>query len=73
MSKRCLVNGANGHLGNTSVRALLRQGYRVRAGVRDVRNLAPFAGLDCEVVHAEALDEAAMHKALQGVDVLFSQ
>ncbi|NER62764.1 NAD(P)H-binding protein [Pseudomonas sp. MAFF212427] len=71
MSKLCLVTGANGHLGNTLVRTLLRQGYRVRAGVRDVRNLAPFAGLDCEVVYAEALDQAAMFKALQGVDVLF--
>lgn len=38
------------------VRALLSQGYRVRAGVRDIDNTAPFAGLDCELVYAELLD-----------------
>ncbi|MEO4017839.1 NmrA family NAD(P)-binding protein, partial [Pseudomonas rossensis] len=40
MSQLCLVTGANGHLGNTLVRALLDQGYRVRAGVRDVNDSA---------------------------------
>ena len=70
MSALCLVTGANGHLGNTLVRALLDQGYRVRAGVRDITRTAPFAGLDCQLVYAELQDEAAMLKALDGVDVL---
>ncbi|NYS35726.1 NmrA family NAD(P)-binding protein, partial [Streptococcus danieliae] len=34
----CLVTGANGHLGNTLVRELLKQGHTVRAGVRDINN-----------------------------------
>lgn len=67
----CLVTGANGHLGNTLVRTLLEQGHRVRAGVRDIHNRAPFAGLDCELVYAELLDEPAMLNALDGVEVLF--
>lgn len=71
MSKLCLVTGANGHLGNTLVRALLDQGYRVRAGVRDMSNVAPFAGLDCELVYAELRDEPALIEAMAGVDVLF--
>lgn len=71
MSTLCLVTGANGHLGNTLVRALLAQGYRVRAGVRDISRTAPFAGLDCERVYAPLLDEAALLKAMEGVDVLF--
>lgn len=67
----CLVTGANGHLGNTLVRELLKQGHTVRAGVRDVSNRAPFAGLACELVYAELLDEPALLKALDGVEVLF--
>ena len=59
MSQLCLVTGANGHLGNTLVRALLDQGYRVRVGVRDVNESAAFEGLDCERVYAELLDETA--------------
>jgi dihydroflavonol-4-reductase len=71
MSNLCLVTGANGHLGNTLVRALLERGARVRAGVRDLDNRAPFAGLPCELVYAELQDKAAMRKALEGVDVLY--
>ncbi|MHA6196104.1 NAD-dependent epimerase/dehydratase family protein [Pseudomonas wadenswilerensis] len=71
MSKLCLVTGANGHLGNTLVRALLAEGYRVRAGVRDTSDTEPFAGLDCQRVYVELLDEAALDRALDGVEVLF--
>lgn len=67
----CLVTGANGHLGNTLVRTLLKHGHRVRAGVRDVSQTAPFAGLECELVYAELQDETALLKALEGVEVLF--
>ncbi len=67
----CLVTGANGHLGNTLVRLLLEQGHSVRAGVRDISQRASFTGLACEVVYAELLDEPALLKALEGVEVLF--
>lgn len=71
MGALCLVTGANGHLGNNLVRALLEQGYRVRVGVRDLANEQPFEGLDCERVYAELEDKAAMLKALEGVEVLY--
>ncbi|HDS1816323.1 3 beta-hydroxysteroid dehydrogenase/Delta 5--_4-isomerase [compost metagenome] len=71
MSKLCLVTGANGHLGNTLVRALLDQGYRVRAGVRDTSRTEPFDGLDCELVYAELQDEPSLLKAMTGVEILF--
>ena len=71
MSNLCLVTGANGHLGNTLVRALLERGERVRAGVRDLDNHVPFVGLSCELVYAELQEKAAMLKALEGVDVLY--
>ena len=34
-TKKVLVTGANGHVGNNLVKALLERGYRVRASVRD--------------------------------------
>lgn len=71
MGDVCLVTGANGHLGNTLVRALLAEGHTVRAGVRDLNNTAPFKGLNCSMVYAELQDKAAMLKALEGVDVLY--
>lgn len=71
MEKLSLVTGANGHLGNTLVRALLARGERVRAGVRDPKNRSAFAGLDCELVYAELQDKAALAKALHNVDVLY--
>ncbi|WPC05223.1 NAD-dependent epimerase/dehydratase family protein [Pseudomonas benzenivorans] len=71
MGQLNLVTGANGHLGNTLVRALLTRGERVRAGVRDIDNPAPFVGLDCDRVYAELQDKAALRKALEGVDVLY--
>lgn len=69
--KLSLVTGANGHLGNTLVRALLARGERVRAGVRDVSDRSAFTGLDCELVYAELQDRQALLQALRGVEVLY--
>jgi len=66
-----LVTGANGHLGNTLVRALLGRGYAVRAGVRRLEDKAPLEGLCCERVRLELLDADSLRKALTGVDVLY--
>lgn len=71
MSNVCLVTGANGHLGNNLVRALLDRKWTVRAGVRNLENTQPFVDLDCELVYAELQDKEAMVNALKGVDVLF--
>jgi len=71
MSKLSLVTGANGHLGNNLVRALLDKGVKVRASVRKPENKIPFAGLDCELVYADLLDKNSLEKALEGVDTLY--
>ncbi|MDF3160638.1 NAD-dependent epimerase/dehydratase family protein [Pseudomonas proteolytica] len=71
MSTLSMVTGANGHLGNTLVRALIARGQRVRAGVRDPDRSAALAGLDCQVVRAELQDPQSLRQALQGVDVLY--
>jgi dihydroflavonol-4-reductase len=66
-----LVTGANGHLGNTLVRALVARGERVRAGVRNPSDRSAFVGLDCELVYAELGDKEALLQALRGVEVLY--
>lgn len=67
-----LVTGANGHLGNNIVRKLCLQGQTVRAGVRNLKNVAPFDGLNCGLVHADINDEQSMIKAMAGVDVVYA-
>lgn len=71
MSKINLVTGANGHLGNNLVRALLDKRETVRASVRNPNNRAPFEGLDCEIVQADLLDKPSLLRAMEGVDTLY--
>ncbi|MFG6490401.1 NAD-dependent epimerase/dehydratase family protein [Roseateles sp. BYS78W] len=70
-AKISLVTGANGHLGNTLVRALLAHGHVVRAGVRRLDDERPFEGVPCERVPLELMDAASLCRALAGVDVLY--
>ncbi len=67
-----LVTGANGHLGNNLVRLLIAKGYQVRASVRNIKNIKPFEGLDCEVVQADITDKNSMLQALRGVDTFYA-
>ncbi len=71
MSKINLVTGANGHLGNNVVRALLMMGETVRASVRNPNNKQPFVGLDCEIVQADLMDKPSLLRAMEGVDTLY--
>jgi dihydroflavonol-4-reductase len=67
-----LVTGANGHLGNNLVRHLIQQGVLVRASVRSLKNKAPFAGLNCEVVQADITDKASLLRAMDGVETVYA-
>ena len=71
MNQINLVTGANGHLGNNLVRALLDRGKTVRASVRNPKNREPFEGLDCEIVQADLLDKPSLLRAMEGVDTLY--
>ncbi len=71
MKYKCLVTGANGHLGNNLIRTLLKQNYQVRAGIRNMNNKEPFRGLDCDIRYVDLLVPSSLSKALQGIDVLF--
>ena len=67
-----LVTGANGHLGNNLVRLLLSKNQKVRATVRNIRNLEPFDELSCEVVEADITDRSSLKRAFQGVTNLYA-
>lgn len=67
-----LVSGANGHLGNNLVRLLIRKGFRVRASVRNIKNIDYLNDLNCEVVQADITDKASFNRALQGVDTFYA-
>lgn len=67
-----LVTGANGHLGNNLVRLLLNKRIPVRASVRNIKNKAPFEGLDCEVVQSDITDKESLINALKDVTTFYA-
>jgi len=70
--KTALVTGATGLLGNNLVRALVRDGWRVRALVRDpFKGRRQFDGLDVELVTGDLLAVEGFAPELKGVDVVF--
>src|SRR5260370_1401381 len=66
-----LVTGANGHVGNNVVRALLKQGRKARALVRRSSNLEGLKGLDVELAYGDVLEKSSLKDALQGVNRVF--
>ncbi|MCM2251712.1 MAG: NAD-dependent epimerase/dehydratase family protein [Ramlibacter sp.] len=73
-SKTVLVTGANGHLGNNLVRALLERGHRVRASVRDrsdSRKSGHLPTADIELVSLDVRDGKQFEAAAAGIDTLF--
>jgi UDP-glucose 4-epimerase len=76
MSSLCLVTGGAGFIGSSIVRALLARGDRVRvidnffSGKRE--NLAEVAA-DVDLQEGDVRDEAALAKALQGVEIVFHE
>nr|WP_315197262.1 NAD-dependent epimerase/dehydratase family protein [uncultured Flavobacterium sp.] len=68
---KCLVTGANGHLGNNLVRELVNQNYQVRASVRNLNNKEPFEGVNCEVVYADMLDKESLKIAMKDIEIVF--
>jgi nucleoside-diphosphate-sugar epimerase len=72
----CLVTGGAGFIGSSIVRALLARGDKVRvidnffSGKRE--NLAEVAG-DIELLEADVRDDAALERALAGVELVFHE
>src|SRR5258706_16330695 len=76
MPSSCLVTGGAGFIGSSIVRALLARGDRVRvidnffSGKRE--NLAEVAA-DVDLQEGDVRDEAAIARALSGVEVVFHE
>ncbi len=68
----CLVTGASGYIGGRLVPELLAAGYPVRCMARDPAKLSDrsWSG-DIEVATADAMDPAAVPRALEGVGVAY--
>lgn len=67
-----LITGGNGHLGNNLIRLLLSKNKKVRTTIRNIHNVAPFKGLDCEIVQADITNKESLKKAFKGVTNLYA-
>ena len=68
----CLVTGASGYIGGRLVPELLGAGHAVRCMARDPGKLSNRPWSDgAQVVAADALDESAVRRALEGMDVAY--
>src|SRR5580692_11721044 len=69
---RCLVTGASGYIGGRLVPELLSAGHVVRCMPRDPAKLSDRPWSDqIEIAVADATDETAVRRALEGVDVAY--
>lgn len=66
-----LVTGASGYIGGRLVPELLARNYKVRVMVRAASPEQARRWPEAEIVVADALDRAAVEKALEGVDTVF--
>src|SRR5262245_41943375 len=64
-----VVTGASGHIGANLTRALVAQGRRLRAVIRD--GDAALRGVPAEIVRADVRDADAIRGAIAGADTVF--
>ena len=68
---KSLVTGANGFIGSSIVRELLKDGVEVKALVRETSNLQNLEGLDIEKVYGDIRDKESVKSALEGCDTMY--
>lgn len=66
-----LVTGANGLIGANLCRALLKDGYEVRAFVRTSSDLSAIKDLSLAIVYGDVLQPETLLPAVAGCDVVF--
>jgi dihydroflavonol-4-reductase len=68
---RALLTGATGFVGSAVARALLREGWQVRALVRQNSNRRNLQGLEIETVAGDLNDRSSLDHAVAGCEALF--
>ncbi len=67
-SETVFVTGADGMLGSSVCRELVRQGYAVRGMILPDRNLSVLSGLKIEIVEGNILDKELLQKVMRTCD-----
>lgn len=68
--KKVLITGANGFLGSNLARELYRMGYEIKIMIRPSADMKGIADIPCETFFGSIDNNAAVHEAVAGCDIV---
>jgi len=72
MSKKILVTGATGNIGQYAIPELIKGGASVRALVRDVSKASSLKDLQVELAEGDYSNQESLDRAASGMDAIFA-